>query len=498
MKLAKKDTLDAIGTVLASRKLAQALQLFDPKFPKQESFVKDASRLKALFCTRRAAKSYSGGLALVEAALMHPNTNHLFIGLTRESAKGIIWKDVLLELDRKHELGMQFNKSALTATLPNGSVIWATGIDVAEEEMNKLLGRKYKTVVIDEASMYSIDLRNLVYGILKPAMADMRGTIYMVGTSSNITKGLFYDITTGAEPGWALYTWTAHDNPFVAKQWQEELDDIKANRPLYMETAQFKQWYLNQWVVDEAALVYRFNPNRNTYAALPHAPKNQWNYVLGVDLGYEDDSAFVLCAFNNWDKVLHIAEVWKAKHMDITDVANRIKDYQSKQDIYRVVIDGANKQAVQEIQKRHGVALATADKTGKSDFIQIMNDEFTQGKIRLNTGCSALMEEYMSLVWVLDGDKPKEPRRENPICSNHLTDAALYAWRYCYQFLSEAPKPRVQLKEQWAEHTKQLMEDHLEKQIQRQQAEEAGQDMWDTAGLEEEDVLKHYLNKRKQ
>ncbi len=496
--MSKSDTIKAIGNVLASRKLDAIGSLFSPDFPQQERFVKSPARLKALFCTRRAAKTFSGGLALIRAALMNPGCNCLFVGLTRDSARRIIWKDVLVELNRKHKLGAEFNKTNLTMTMPNGSVIWVTGVDVSEEEMFKLLGAKYNTVVIDEASMYSIDLRNMVYGVLKPAMADQRGSIYLSGTSSNITKGLFYDITTGNEPGWELHTWTAHDNPFVATQWAEELEDIRMHRPKYMQTSQYKQWYLNQWVVDEAALVYRFDPIRNSYDVLPSSTKAQWNYVLGVDLGYEDDSAFVLCAFNEWEKTLYVKDVRKRKHMDITDVANEIKNFQNSHDIFRVVIDGANKQAVEEIQKRHGIALAAADKTGKSDFIQIMNDEFVQGRIRLSSSCQALKDEYGSLVWVLDGDKPKEPRKENPICDNHLTDAALYAWRYCYQFLSQKPKAPVNIKEQWADYTKSLMEDHLEKQIQKQVSDELFQISEDTIGMEQDSILSYYINKRKQ
>jgi hypothetical protein len=36
-------------------------------------------------------------------------------------------------------------------------------------------------------------------------------------------------------------------------------------------------------------------------------------------------------------------------------------------------------------------------------------------------------------------------REEDPKCKNHQADAALYAWRYCYQYLAEnlpKPKPR--------------------------------------------------------
>ena len=105
-------------------------------------------------------------------------------------------------------------------TLPNGSVISVTGVDVDEKEMNKLLGRKYRLVCIDEASMYTIDLRNLVYGVLGPAMVDPNddgesGTICLMGTASDFPRGLFYDITVGKESSWQLYKW----EPPITPMW---------------------------------------------------------------------------------------------------------------------------------------------------------------------------------------------------------------------------------------------------------------------------------------
>jgi len=464
-------------------------------FDKQYEFITDPWRLKALFCTRRAAKSYTGGVYLIYEALSTPGCNCLYLGLTRLSAKGIMWKDVLKDIDRKNDLGMDFHGTELTATLPNDSIIWLAGADSDETEMEKLLGKKYRLVVIDESASFTIDLRRLVYGILKPATVDNQGSICLLGTSGNLTKGLFFDITNKAEPGWKLFEWTAFDNPFVANQWQEELDDIAKNRPKFMETPLFKQWYLNQWVIDESQLVYRFAYGRNEYPG-GLSPTAKWQYVLGVDLGYSPDpSAFVLVAFHEHDPCLYIINCHKQIEMDVTDVANHIKWYQSMFPIDRVVIDGANKQAVKEMQKRKGISLTTADKTGKVDFIQIMNAEFIQAKIKLSPETQPLKDEYLGLIW---NDKSLK-KEEHPNCANHLCDAALYAWRFCYQFLSQPEKPKVDIRkrDQYIAHTQKLMEDSLQRQIEKQEAEERGEALYATAGLEEEDILSYYLNKRR-
>lgn len=495
--------MTALEQILSERILLSKpnLGLLDTSFPNQRNFIKDPSRLKALFCTRRASKTYTAGLYLVKESLENPGVSSLFIGLTRLSAKGIVWKDVLKDINKKHDLRIAFNETLLTATFPNGSVIYVTGVDADQDEMEKLLGQKYRLVCIDEAASYSIDLNKLVYGVLKPATIDQGGTICLMGTSGNIVKGLFFDITTSKEAGWSLHSWTAMDNPFIRDQWIEELEDIRKNRPLFMETPLFRQWYLNEWVIDTDKLVYKFDRLKNTYGTMPREYLAKWNYVLGVDLGYEDATAFVLTAFNDNDPTLYIVETFKKSKMDITDVANRIKAFQTQHDIYKVIVDGANKQAVEEIRKRHGIALDAADKTGKSDFIEIMNAEFIQAKIKINPATSSdLIDEYLGLIWderALGLGK----RVEHSSCDNHLCDAALYAWRYCYQFLSTAAKEPVRLntQEAWVKHTTKLMEESLEHQISQEQAKEHGEDMFNlTYADTQEDVMSYYINKRRQ
>ena len=494
---------EALGELLSQRLAKAPVTLLDNKFPQQNDFINDPARLKALFCTRRAAKSYTGGLYLVKECLEHPGVNCLFVGLTRLTAQGIVWKDILKVIDAKHQLNIIFNESKLTATFPNGSVIWLAGCDTDEEEMNKLLGKKYKLCILDEGSLYTIDLNQLVYGILKPAVADQRGTICILGTASNITQGLFYDVSIGMEPGWSLHEWTAFDNPYVATQWQEELDEIDTLRPLFKKTSLYQQWYENKWVIDKDALVYKFNAKDNIYTILPNYIKGEWSYVLGVDLGYHPDpSAFVVCAFHEHDNCLYMIESFKKLEMDVTDVANKIKEYQKNYPIYKVIIDGSNKQAVEEMRKRHDVALEAADKIGKSDFIELMNAEFIQGNIKLHgIKCANLASEYEKLVWTTVNGKIKLPRKEHSTLPNHICDAALYAWRYTYPFLSKPAPKTVNMRDpvEYRKHTEQLMEENLQRQIDQQEADEHSQDvfaMMDTDPFNE-NPLQFYLNKKR-
>lgn len=418
-------------------------------FPQQIAFIKDKSKQKALFCTRRAAKSFTAGLYLVKTALDNPGCNCLFVGLTRDSAKAIIWKDILNTINHHYKLGARFNQVSLTMTFPNESVLYVTGADTSEDEMNKLLGRKWELACIDEASMYSINLNNMIYGVLGPAMADSLGTTCLMGTASNFPRGLFYDVTTRKEKGWALYEWSAFDNPYVAKQWGIILEKISQDRPEYMETPQFKQWYLNQWTIDEEKLVYRFDMSKNLCKLLPILTHTGWTLVLGVDTGWEDDSAFVLTAYHINDPYLYILRVFKKKKMTFDEVVIKIEEFM-KDPLYaphKIIIDGANKQGVESMRQRSSIPFERADKNDKVTFIELCNSDLIQGKIKiLNTAENRpLWEEMSSLVWVTDGDKIKYPKKEHPSLPNHLCDAFLYAWRCGWHYASQPQEKKITL-----------------------------------------------------
>ncbi len=477
-----RDALEALAN--RGRVIDNRPDIFEATFPQQRAFITDPSKLKALFCTRRSAKSYTAGLYLVYEALNNPGCNCLFTGLTRISAKGIIWKDILHVIDRQFGLGCSFNQTDLTMTFPNGSQIWVTGIDADENEMRKILGRKFRLACIDEASMYTINLNGFIYGVLSPAMTDPnrggeRGTICLMGTASDFPTGLFYDVTTGREKGWKLFEWTAHDNPHVSKQWKEAIEEIARDRPLYMETPQFKQWYLNQWVIDDEKLVYRFNAGKNLIKELPKLPQDGWTYVLGVDTGWEDDNAFVLTGYHINDPHLYVLKVFKKKKMTFDQVVETIQ-YFMKDPVcapHKVFIDGANKQGVESMRARSNIPFEFADKQDKVTFIELCNADLVQAKILIenNEINRPLWEEMASLVWVTDGEKIKFPKKEHPNLANHLCDAFLYAWRngYHYHAAPVAKKVVHGSRDWYLQQTENIWEKEREKIL-----EETQQDLW--------------------
>lgn len=419
--------------------------LFSDAFLQQRLFIEDtASRLKAAHCSRRSGKSYTAGLGLFDRALNNPAVKCFYVTVTRDMARNIMWEDVLKVIDQKHNLQCEFNETLLECRLPNRSTIRLIGVDTDEKQMRKLLGGKYKLIVLDEVAFFYTNVEEIVYKVAIPALADLKGECWLMSTSSDLCQGLFYEITkqsAGLHNGWSVHKWGWEDNPFTKDQVKAIIQELITANPLVVNTPHFKQHYLNMWTIDDANLVYKFNRQINTQSQAPKLT----NYLLGVDLGYNDSTAFVVGGWNEQDKTLYIIECYKESQLDFTNVAQRIEYYCNKYNISFTVVDGANKQGIMEMQNRHNLVLESADKTSKWDFIRLMNADLVTGKIKL----AGATTEQLAVEWDnLIKDPHSKTPKEHPKCENHLADAALYLWRACYNWLSEAPKQKTKLTKQ--------------------------------------------------
>lgn len=432
-------------------------------FPQQINFIHDPNELAVACCTRRAGKSEGGGRSMVAVALSKPFANVLYIALTRGSAKNImlpILKKFLKSIGVKEGQDYEFNMTELRFVFRNGSEIQLTGAGDHVSDIEKILGSAYDFILIDEAQSFPSHLRELVYDVLMIAIAERQGKIRVIGTPSIVASGFYYDVIRGKENefDWSRHSWSWKDNPFNKHLIQAQVDKLVAKNPRIVDTPAFRRNYLGVWVADEDNLVYRYHadciiPHYN----IPHLD----TFVLGVDLGYRDDTAFVVVGWNQKEsQKAFIVYGMKRPKMFPSDITKHIEVLQSEYNIIKTVVDegGLGKMIAEEWRTRYKIHVEKAQKSDKRLFIEEMNGSFALGTLFVSSECSDLSEEYRNLVWL---DETK--KHENPACSNHLTDAALYAWREARAFLYEAETVMDPL--QAEEH--ELMEQALKRQEER-------------------------------
>lgn len=439
----------------ASRKAlrAKTLDIEALSFPKQAAFILDPSKRKAAICSRRAGKTYATILMLIKAALEQPGSQSVFISYTRSTAKNTIWKP-LQEFLRKLGIVPTVNKTDLALTLPNGSTIRLQGAS-KEEDAEKLRGNPYAIVVLDEcgSAEYAHNLDYIVKDLLGISVDETRGTLVMIGTPDIYIDTLFYRVTglspgdQDYEPGWSVHRWTWEDNDSLRPNSKERVshnirlslqERLKADPELPL-TDGYKREYRGDWILASDQLVYRFNPAKNLTPELPPGP---YETIISVDPASNDGTAFVVASFQKGG-ALYIRESYKLKQLDITQVAEHVKDLAERyKPITRYVIDGAAKQAVSEMRSRHKIPWIPTTKSPnyKHNAISQMNGDFRLSKIKILAHKNQeLLKEYARLTW-----DPKDPTKERQSLPNDLCDAALYAYLQSKHWLNAPPPPPSQ------------------------------------------------------
>ncbi len=440
---------------LERSKLTPLERLIDHRFKEQKRFVLDESDFICALCTRRAGKSTGLGFRLYRAGLRHPNSLSIYIALTRDSAKSIMWP-VLHEINRRFQLGAVLSESDLTATLPNGSMIRLVGADM-KNFIERLRGPKYAEAQIDEAGSFRSHISTLVDDILTPALGDYRGSLVITGTPGPIPSGLFYEASTG-KIGYSVHEWGLYDNPYFPNP-EEFVTKIMEKKGWTNNNPTFKREYMGKWVIDLDALVYKFKPERNLYDSLPEG--HQWRRILAVDYGWNDQTAFSVVTYSETHFNVFVEHAEGHSELIPSNIAKRLGELRDIYKPIKIIADtgGLGKTITEEFIQRYHIAIEPAEKREKLTFISMLNGDFVDGRLYVHRSLTDLQNQYLNLQ---KAENPTATLYEMPGQPNDLCDATLYAYRKAKHFLAN---PIKRYKEGSDEYYKQLEKDLEQKDV---------------------------------
>jgi len=178
-------------------------------------------------------------------------------------------------------------------------------------------------------------------------------------------------------------------------------------------------------------MVYRYDQRKNSFPATGDGPyglpeDHDWKYIMGLDLGFHDDTAIVVAAYSpTHDKLYQIYDK-SIPHLSFDSILKLVEDTKKKfPEMHGCVADtgGLGKTLVVSLGE-HGHHFHTAEKREKYDHIELVNSDLISGRIKILDG-SHLAEEMKLLQWKDDSFKKEDKRTPN-----HCCDAFLYLWRY--------------------------------------------------------------------
>lgn len=409
----------------------------------QAAFLADPARFKTARCGRRSGKTEMAIRGTFHAAELNPDSTIAYMAITRENAKRLFWAPAQ-RLARRYGIDCKFNKVELTIYFPNGSEIWLLGAD-QEADIEKVRGPHYRVFVLDEAASYRPFIASLIRDGVEPALGDVRGQLWLLGSPGRLTTGYFYECDQhpmGARAKFANHHWNVLGNPFFpdARGW---LDETLSENGWTEHAPIYRREYLGEWVKDDSFQVYRFDEDRNHIARLPEQD-TAYRYVLGLDFGVRDATAFAVWAYHPHDPNGYLVECYKKARMSVMDVAEHVVLMVDRyaalsgnpNGFERIVGDtgGMGKAHQLTFEQRYGIYVEPAKKTEKWAFIDHMNAELDSGRIRVvSDACRDVIDEWSSLEWetTIGPDGREIPKRDrySEALDDDAADAALYAWR---------------------------------------------------------------------
>lgn len=457
-------------------KIAKALYL--SLFAQQRAVLDDPNDYLCVRTPRRSGKSYVCVVAAIRICLLKPRARVLLCGLTIKSVRGSFWR-ILDEVIISQGINAESNRTELSWKFDNGSVLMLAGCETMDR-IERLRGDEYDLVVVDEAKSFSPDaLTYLLFDVIKAAVTTRLGKIWLTGTPGHIFSGpFFYASNPGkkdrdgrvhsaqyvgqgrhTETFWSFHTWTMKDNIKAKGQWDRAVEDrIKMNWDESHPT--WRREFLGEWVLDESGLVFSFQAilqadeskvvwkpdvNRPGQYGLPDA---DWHFILGIDFGYENPTAFTVAAYSQNLQELREVHSEKHQHLVISQVAALYRQLERRYGGFEVTIVDAGAQGDMiwhTLQTDYGIPAIQAEKREKQAFIQLCNSDFYSGKIKLQRD-SALAKEMSEHCWDLsEGSREELARKgqlkEHPSSPNDLCDSFLYLWRWSmHRFYEAAPE----------------------------------------------------------
>lgn len=412
-------------------------------FKNQTSFFRGKGpRFRTAVCSRRAGKTVGIAADALDTCNKEKKVLLLYITITKQNARNIIWGDIK-NIVEAYKMPYKLDDLRLEATnTKTGSKFIIAGAK-DRSEIEKYRGWKLRKCYIDECQSFRSYIKDLIFDIITPALRDHRGELYLTGTPGPVKAGVFYEFSQSDL--WDNHKWTAFDNPHMhnpdkGKDLEVVLEEERTMKQIPADDPGYIRETYGEWVEDLDSLVFKFNDGKNVYKTLPD---RKYNYIFGIDIGYNDSDAIGVLAFDNEHKQVFLVEELVKNKQNITELVKNIKLLKEKYDPIKMVMDAGalGKKIQEEIHMRHGLDIEAAEKTRKVEFIALLNDDLKTGKLRCFNG-SIFREDCMLVQWDKESiiKNPENPKISK-VYHSDICDAVLYAWRACLHYIS-SPAPK--------------------------------------------------------
>ena len=337
-----------------------------------------------------------------------------------------------------------------TWTFPSGATLTFGYLDT-EQDKYRYQGAELQFLGLDEATQFPEGwYRYLLSRLRRAKGSDIPIRARLGSNPGGVGHAWVYNrFVESKDPERVFVPSFLTDNPHL------DQEEYRKSLSLLDETTR-RQLEEGIWVQDASGLVYR---KPKTIPVRPHAMPEDWAYLLGMDFGIKDATAYVVLGWRKNDRSVYVLESFKQSGMTVTEAAEKVREYQQQYPFSMVVGDlgGMGKAFGEEFQRRWGIPIEAAQKTNKRGYIGLLNGTVERKElVVVEPANTALLKEMAELPW-----KDESHQHEADGFDNHLTDALLYAWRATTAYSQTVAAPpitdpldviRRQTADVWARH----------------------------------------------
>jgi phage FluMu gp28-like protein len=301
----------------------------------QKRIVGEILNSPAKFCSLNCSRQYGKSVLAIQLILYYainfPNTRNFYGTPFHSQAKKVFTKVINSIL--KSGIVKEYNKSDMTITLINNSVILFSGV----ERYDNLRGETIFHMIIDEASF----IRNEAFTEALRPMLLVKGRKCILISTPKGKKNLFFKLSqlgmADDQPNYSYHFGTYTENPFYNL---EEIEDARRNLPIYI----FRQEYLGEFIDAGAEIFVNID---EVFCLKDYAKPTSKNYA-GLDLGRKNDYT-VLTVMNNLGEVI---EIYRDNKKSWDEIMNNVAAILKKHNAHCLVETNGIGDVVCEILKK--------------------------------------------------------------------------------------------------------------------------------------------------
>ena len=368
-------------------------------------------------------------------ALKYPKTRHAIIRQTQTAARRSLWLGTVQDVisSRYANAGLKVNKTEMTITFDNGSMIEIMGVDEGAKE--KMLGNEYTTIYFNECSEMMFSTVSFMYSRLSQK-SEAKNKFFYDQNPPHISHWSFPMFVQGVN----FYTKEKHASPddyvSLVLNPADNVDNISEDyiQQLMenMNEQQKQRFIFGHFATDPDEKTVFTNWSIQPFDTDPDAV-----FQFGADWGFSTDPTVLIRCYLK-ERTLYIDHELVLRQCEIIDLPKMFLSIPESQR-YVIVADCSRPETISHM-RRHGYPKMMPSLKGRNSVEEGVN--FLKGyKIVVHPRCEETINEISMYSYATDKDSGKVLPEIADKQQDHCIDALRYACEGFKRLAWSEPKP---------------------------------------------------------